>query len=247
MVARALTRKGTALTKMAKCSKDYEPAIQAFQKALTEHRNPDTLKRLNEAKRAKKEWEQKDYFDPKIGDEERGKPIKGNPKDPKAYSNRAACYSKLGAMPEGLKDAKKCIELDPTFSKGYNRKAAVQFLMKEYDNAMETYQEGGGGIAGAFTYVCLHPLDKIKTKLETKGASRLYSSSFDAIVKTFQEKGILGFYSGVSAVIVGSSFSSAVYFGRNCFSHPNAFAEGDLYRNMIKSEKLKLLKLIDEE
>lgn len=75
MVARALTRKGTALTKMAKCSKDYEPAIEAFQKALTEHRNPDTLKRLNEAERAKKEWEQKEYFDPKLGDEEREKGV----------------------------------------------------------------------------------------------------------------------------------------------------------------------------
>ena len=45
-------------------------------------------------------------------------------------------------MPEGLKDAEKCIELDPTFSKGYSRKGAAQFFMKEYDNAMETYQEG---------------------------------------------------------------------------------------------------------
>lgn len=45
-------------------------------------------------------------------------------------------------MPEGLKDANKCIELDPTFSKGYSRKAAVQFFLKEYDDAMETYQEG---------------------------------------------------------------------------------------------------------
>ncbi|KAJ9166783.1 hypothetical protein P3X46_021486 [Hevea brasiliensis] len=72
---------------------------------------------------------------------------------------------------------------------------------------------GGGGIAGAFTYVGLHPLDTIKTKLQTKGASQIYSSTLDAIVKTFQEKGILGFYSGVSAVIVGSTTSSAVYFG----------------------------------
>nr|XP_043636303.1 protein MITOFERRINLIKE 1, chloroplastic [Erigeron canadensis] len=70
-----------------------------------------------------------------------------------------------------------------------------------------------GGIAGAFTYVCLHPLDTIKTKLQTKGASKIYSSTLDAIVKTFQSKGILGFYSGVSAVIVGSTASSAVYFG----------------------------------
>lgn len=72
---------------------------------------------------------------------------------------------------------------------------------------------GGGGIAGAFTYVCLHPLDTVKTKLQTKGASEIYKGAFDVIVKTFQSKGILGFYSGVSAVIVGSTFSSAVYFG----------------------------------
>ncbi|XP_010320064.2 protein MITOFERRINLIKE 1, chloroplastic [Solanum lycopersicum] len=71
----------------------------------------------------------------------------------------------------------------------------------------------GGGIAGAFTYVCLLPLDTIKTKLQTKGASEIYSGAIDAFVKTFQSKGILGFYSGISAVIVGSTASSAVYFG----------------------------------
>lgn len=161
MIARALTRKGTALVKMAKCSKDYEPAIETFQKALTEHRNPDTLKKLNEAEKAKKELEQQEIFDPKIADEEREKgneffkqqkypeaiqhyteSLRRNPKDPRTYSNRAACYTKLGAMPEGLKDADKCIELDPTFSKGYTRKGAIQFFLKEYDKALETYQEG---------------------------------------------------------------------------------------------------------
>ncbi|KAI9084857.1 hypothetical protein K1719_033263 [Acacia pycnantha] len=161
MIARALTRKGTALVKMAKCSKDYEPAIETFQKALTEHRNPDTLKKLNDAEKAKKELEQQEYLDPKLADEEREKgndffkqpnypeavkhyteSLRRNPKDPRTYSNRAACYTKLGAMPEGLKDADKCIELDPTFVKGYTRKGAIQFFMKEYDKALETYQEG---------------------------------------------------------------------------------------------------------
>ncbi|GFZ06973.1 stress-inducible protein [Actinidia rufa] len=161
MIARALTRKGTALAKMAKCSKDYEPAIETFQKALTEHRNADTLKKLNEAEKAKKELEKQEYFDPKIANEEREKgneffeernypeavkhyteAIKRNPSDPKAYSNRAACYVKLGAIPEGLKDAEKCIEVDPSFVRGYSRKGAIQFLMKEYDKALEMYQEG---------------------------------------------------------------------------------------------------------
>ncbi|CAL0314292.1 unnamed protein product [Lupinus luteus] len=161
MVARALTRKGNALVKLAKSSKDYDPAIETYQKALTEHRNPDTLKKLNEAEKAKKELEQQEYFDPKLADEEREKgneffkqqkypeaikhyteSLRRNPNDPKTYSNRAACYTKLGAMPEGLKDAEKCIELDPTFVKGYTRKGAVQFFMKEHEKALETYREG---------------------------------------------------------------------------------------------------------
>ncbi|OIV92762.1 hypothetical protein TanjilG_00896 [Lupinus angustifolius] len=161
MIARALTRKGNALVKLAKSSKDYDPAIETYQKALTEHRNPDTLKKLNEAEKAKKELEQQEYFDPKLADEEREKgneffkqqkypeaithyteSLRRNPNDPRTYSNRAACYTKLGAMPEGLKDAEKCIELDPTFVKGYTRKGAVQFFMKEHEKALETYREG---------------------------------------------------------------------------------------------------------
>uniref|UniRef100_A0A0A9DUR1 Uncharacterized protein n=1 Tax=Arundo donax TaxID=35708 RepID=A0A0A9DUR1_ARUDO len=46
MISRALTRKGTALVKLAKSSKDFDIVIETFQKALTEHRNPDTLKKV---------------------------------------------------------------------------------------------------------------------------------------------------------------------------------------------------------
>ncbi|MQL98031.1 hypothetical protein Taro_030734, partial [Colocasia esculenta] len=70
-----------------------------------------------------------------------------------------------------------------------------------------------GGIAGAFTYVCLLPIDTVKTKLQTKGAAQIYSGTLDAVVQTFRSSGVLGFYRGVSAVIVGSAFSSAIYFG----------------------------------
>ena len=35
----------------------------------------------------------------------------------------------------------KCIELDPSFTKGYSRKAAVQFFMKEYDISPEEMKE----------------------------------------------------------------------------------------------------------
>ncbi|PKA53943.1 Protein mitoferrin-like 1, chloroplastic [Apostasia shenzhenica] len=70
-----------------------------------------------------------------------------------------------------------------------------------------------GAIAGAFTYVCLLPIDTIKTKLQTRGAAQIYSGSLDAVLQTFRTQGLLGFYRGVSAVLVGSASSSAVYFG----------------------------------
>ncbi|XP_006854607.2 protein MITOFERRINLIKE 1, chloroplastic [Amborella trichopoda] len=70
-----------------------------------------------------------------------------------------------------------------------------------------------GGFAGAFTYVCLLPLDTVKTKLQTRGASELYTGAIDVISKVLKNEGILGLYSGVSAVIVGSAISSAIYFG----------------------------------
>ncbi|XP_038885395.1 protein MITOFERRINLIKE 1, chloroplastic [Benincasa hispida] len=90
----------------------------------------------------------------------------------------------------------------------------IQSLMKNL-SVLERAVVGaaGGAMAGAFTYVCLLPLDTIKTRLQTKGASEIYKNTFDAVVKTFQSRGILGFYRGVSAVIVGSAASSAVYFG----------------------------------
>merc|ERR1711968_431448 len=69
-------------------------------------------------------------------------PPKANPECHKLYSNRAACYTKLTAMNEAKKDAEKCIELEPKWAKGYSRKATVQFFMKEYDKAMETYKQG---------------------------------------------------------------------------------------------------------
>ncbi|CAN7096666.1 unnamed protein product [Brassica rapa subsp. narinosa] len=162
MIARVLTRKGTAFVKMAKSSKDYEPAIEAYRRALKVHcTNAEAFNKLKEAERAKQVWERREFIDPKIGDEEREKgdeffekkkyadaikqyteAIKRNPEDPKAYSNRAACYNKLGAISNGLEDAEKCIELDPKFSGGYIRKAEVEFYLKEYDNAMNTYVEG---------------------------------------------------------------------------------------------------------
>ena len=162
MIARALTRKGNALRKKG----DLELAIKTYKKSLTEHRNADTLKRLNDAEKELKDRKEEEYINLDLCNEEKDKgnaffkeakypeavksytealkrgPPKRNEEAYKLYSNRSACYTKLGALPEAVKDAEQCIELKPTFAKGYSRKGTAQFFMKEYDKAMETYKLG---------------------------------------------------------------------------------------------------------
>lgn len=115
-----------------------DQAIRFYQKSLTEHRTPETLEKLREAEKLKKELERQAYFNPELGEKAREEgnalfkkndwpgavakyteAIKRNEQDYKSYSNRAACYLKLMAVHEALKDAEKCIEIEPTFSKWF--------------------------------------------------------------------------------------------------------------------------------
>jgi len=162
LVARAMTRKGNALAAKG----ELEAAISIYKDALLEHRNAETLARLNETERALKKKQEDEYINMDLCNEqkEEGNKMFKEQKFPEAikcyteaigrgpptvneecyklYSNRSACYTKLGALPEAEKDADKCIELKPDFAKGYSRKAHAQFLTKEYTKAMKTYELG---------------------------------------------------------------------------------------------------------
>jgi stress-induced-phosphoprotein 1 len=65
--------------------------------------------------------------------------MKRNLKDHVPYSNRAACYQKLMEWQLAIKDADRCVEMDPTFVKGWSRKAGIHFFLKEYHKALAAY------------------------------------------------------------------------------------------------------------
>ncbi|KAI9489839.1 hypothetical protein BDB00DRAFT_769834 [Zychaea mexicana] len=155
LIARALQRAGNASVKLDQ----LDNAVEYYEKSLTEHRTPDTLQKLRDAQKLQKEREKAAYHNPELADKAREEgnklfkqqdwpgaieqyteAIKRNDKDVRPYSNRAVCYLKLMAVYEAEKDADKCIELDPSFVRGYIRKAAVEFAKKEYQKSIDALQ-----------------------------------------------------------------------------------------------------------
>lgn len=140
LIAKAFTRIGNSYKKLG----DWYSAKTYYEKSMSEHRTPEIKTLLSDIERKIRDEERKSYIDPVKAEEEKelgnelfkkgdyanavkhySEAIKRNPEDPKYYSNRAACYTKLAAFDLGLKDCDKCVELDPKFIKGFIRKGTI--------------------------------------------------------------------------------------------------------------------------
>nr|ABD60989.1 Hsp70/Hsp90 organizing protein-like protein [Glossina morsitans morsitans] len=156
LIGKAFARIGNSYRKM----EDYQQAKVYYEKAMSEHRTPEVKTSLSEVESKIKELERKAYIDPVKAEEEKergndlykkgdystaikhySEAIKRNPDDPKLYSNRAACYTKLAAFDLGLKDCEMCINLDDKFIKGYIRKGKILQGMQKTSQAMTAYQK----------------------------------------------------------------------------------------------------------
>nr|CCC90597.1 putative stress-induced protein sti1 [Trypanosoma congolense IL3000] len=157
VVAKLMTRQALCFQRL----KRFDDAIGLFKKALVEHRNPDTLAKLNACEKEKAKFEAEAYINPEIAQAKKDEgnelfkqdrfpeavtayteSIKRNPKEHTTYSNRAAAYLKLGAYNEALADAEKCIEIKPDFVKAHARRGHAYFWTKQYNKAMQAYDEG---------------------------------------------------------------------------------------------------------
>lgn len=156
LIAKAFARIGNAYKKM----EDWRTAKVYFEKSMSEHRTPEVKTIISQLDKKIKEDEIKAYTDPVKAEEAKEKgnelfnkgdyaeavkfyteAIKRNPDEPKYYSNRAACYTKLAAFDLGLKDCDKCVELDPKFLKGWIRKGKILQGMQQHSKAIAAYQK----------------------------------------------------------------------------------------------------------
>ncbi|GMJ06495.1 ENHANCED DOWNY MILDEW 1, ENHANCER OF TIR1-1 AUXIN RESISTANCE 3 [Hibiscus trionum] len=65
-----------------------------------------------------------------------------NPKRAELYADRAQANIKLNNLPEAVADASKAIELDPSMSKAYLRKATACMKLEEYQTAKAALEAG---------------------------------------------------------------------------------------------------------
>lgn len=156
LISKALTRIGNAHRKL----ENWTTAKTYYEKSLSEYRTPEVKTLLSEIEKKIKEEERKAYVDPVKAEEEKeigndffkkgeyssaikhySEAISRNPDDPKLYSNRAACYTKLAAFDLGLKDCDTCVKLDDKFIKGWIRKGKILQGMQQSSKALVAYQK----------------------------------------------------------------------------------------------------------
>ena len=156
LISKAMARAGNAFQK----KDDLNEAVNWYGKAVSEHRDPELVKKVKELEKELKDQEAKAYVNPELAQKEKeqgneffkkgdfpnamrhyNEAVRRDPDNAVLYSNRAACFMKLMEFQRALEDCDACIKRDPKFIKGYIRKGAALAAKREWSLAERAYQD----------------------------------------------------------------------------------------------------------
>lgn len=89
--------------------------------------------------------------------------IKRDPANAAYRNNLAAALQKVGDFSGAKRSCEKAIELDPKYMKAWAKKGDIEFFMKEYHRAMDSYKKGLEMDPG--NSLCVQGLQKTQQKI----------------------------------------------------------------------------------
>jgi tetratricopeptide (TPR) repeat protein len=127
------------------------------------------------------------------------------------YSNRSAAYLANSESSKALRDAQKCVELDPAFAKGYSRLASALFALRRYDKAKEAYEqalekESNNAAAIQGVEACNKELEKLRIQQQEdaqweEAESKAPAVAEENVKKDKEEDDLADFFDEVEEVV----------------------------------------------
>lgn len=140
---------------------DIPGAISAYEKSQMEVFDKAIERKIKNLQLDLRKFEQERYVNPELATEakERGnvffrdgkfpeaikeyeEAVKRHPTNPAYRNNLSAAYLKMGLFNDAKKEVEKCLEIDKTYVKAWAKKGDIEFFMKEYHKAMDSYRAG---------------------------------------------------------------------------------------------------------
>lgn len=140
---------------------DIAEAIKAYESAQMENFDKAIDRKVKNLQLDLRKLETQKYINPELAVEakERGnvafregnfpdaikayeEAVKRDPTNPSYRNNLAASYLKMGLFNDAKKEIEKCLEIDKNYVKAWAKKGDIEFFMKEYHKAMDSYRAG---------------------------------------------------------------------------------------------------------
>jgi len=140
---------------------DIPAAIAAYQKSQMEVFDKAVERKIKNLQLDLRKLEQEQYVNPDLAAEakERGnaafrdgkfpeaikeyeEAVKRHPTSPAYRNNLSAAYLKMGLFNDAKREVEKCLEIDKTYVKAWAKKGDIEFFLKEYHKAMDSYRAG---------------------------------------------------------------------------------------------------------